>query len=553
MSSTVERLEEATQRACSVLLRTAADGPRTSGSDGDENGADRPSLVQQITALDDDALAQLMSDAAHGRAEFDTIITVAAGVAAKRSEWSQGQAGLAQRNGHRNAVRFVQSVTGASRGEAARQVRLGGAMGEADAAERLLRLAGAGSEDDGSSGDSPTGDGSGPGAGASANGHDASDAPKEPAVLPWSRPVTSAVEEGTITPAAGDAIVRGLGEPSRTCDIETLRAAASELVDDARKTHVDELFRTARRMRDEIDPAGVQERWQRRYDKRSWIMRRNNDGQLTAHVVFDDESGVFATQLLDIALSPRRGGPRFVSEAEKAWSDTLLADPRTNEQLAFDTMLDVLRCGAECDDSTTFRTHRPAVRVLIARDEGSPSGIGGIGHLEGSDDAIPLAVVESRLCDAGSQLLIADSCGNPLDLGREQRLFTSKQRTALRARDGGCVWPECDSRAWACEAHHTITWHKDHGRTDVADGVLLCRFHHLLLHNKGWKIERDTPPTGTRYLLIPPASVDPERVPIELRSKSSGWIHHRRRTLRHRLTPRGQTTTPPPVAFATRT
>ena len=344
MSSTAERLEEATQRACSALHRSATNALQPGAGCVDRSDADVPSLVQLVTALDDDALARLMSDAARGRAEFDTIITVAAGVAAKRSERSQGQAGLAQRNGHRNAVRFVQSVTGASRGEAARQVRLGGAMGEADAAEQLLRQAPTASTDDGPAGDAAAHDGTTPETGIGMDGHDATDAPKTPAVLPWSHPVTSAVGTGVITPAAGDAIVRGLGEPSPTCGTETLRAAATELVEDARKTHIDELFRTARHLRDEIDPAGVQERWQKRYDNRSWVMRRNNDGQLTAHVVFDDESGVFATQLLDIALSPRRGGPRFISEAERAWANTLIDDPRTNEQLAFDTMLDVLRC-----------------------------------------------------------------------------------------------------------------------------------------------------------------------------------------------------------------
>ena len=225
----------------------------------------------------DYVLAGLMSDAARGRAEFDTIITVAARVAAKRSEWSQGQAGLAQRNGHRNAVRFVQSITGSSRGEAARQVRLGEAMGEADAAEQLLRLVPTGSGDNDSIGDASTGDGSGSELGTETDGRAASGVPNAAAVLPWSHPVSSAVGAGAITPAAGDAIVRGLGEPSPTCDIETLRAATSELLNEARTTHVDELFRLARRTRDQIDPAGVQERWQRRYDNRSWIMRRNND------------------------------------------------------------------------------------------------------------------------------------------------------------------------------------------------------------------------------------------------------------------------------------
>ncbi|GAB3802792.1 hypothetical protein GCM10028798_20750 [Humibacter antri] len=499
--------------------------------------------MQQVAALDDDALARLMSEAARGRSEFDTVITVAAGVAAKRSERSQGQSGLAQRYGHRDAVRFVQSITGSGHGEAARQVRLGGAMGEADAAEQVLLMRSDGSPEDDPSRGVSTSDGTDTDAG----NRDSTDTPTASAMLPWNHPVTSAVGVGAITPAAGDAIVRGLVGPSETCDIETLRTAASEMVHDARITHVDELFRMARRMRDEIDPAGVQVRWQRRYHNRSWIMRRNNDGQLTAHVVFDDESGVFATQVLDIALSPRRGGPRFISEAERAQADKLINDPRTNEQLAFDTMLDVLRCGAESDDSTTFRTHRPAVRVIVTRDDDLASGVAdGIGHLEGSDHAIPLAVVQGCFCDAGSQLLIVDSCGNPLDLGREQRLFSSKQRVALRVRDGGCIWSGCENSAWTCEAHHINPWYEDQGRTDIADGVLLCRFHHLLLHNKGWRIERDASPGATRYVLIPPGSVDTERVPIELRSKSAAWLYHRRRTRRRRTLSDGQNPAPPP-------
>ncbi|HET8958331.1 MAG TPA: HNH endonuclease signature motif containing protein, partial [Microcella sp.] len=51
-----------------------------------------------------------------------------------------------------------------------------------------------------------------------------------------------------------------------------------------------------------------------------------------------------------------------------------------------------------------------------------------------------------------------------------------------------------------CEAHHINHWLRDTGRTDIADGILLCRHHHLLAHNNGWEIRR----AGPSYALTPP-------------------------------------------------
>jgi hypothetical protein len=52
---------------------------------------------------------------------------------------------------------------------------------------------------------------------------------------------------------------------------------------------------------------------------------------------------------------------------------------------------------------------------------------------------VPGGVVEARLCDAGAIPVIWDPDGRPLDVGRELRLFSRKQRIAIAARDGGCV------------------------------------------------------------------------------------------------------------------
>jgi hypothetical protein len=52
----------------------------------------------------------------------------------------------------------------------------------------------------------------------------------------------------------------------------------------------------------------------------------------------------------------------------------------------------------------------------------------------------------------------------------------------------------------------------------VADGLLLCRRHHLLTHNNGWEITRE----GGNYFAIPPASIDPDRIPREMPRRHLG-------------------------------
>lgn len=118
------------------------------------------------------------------------------------------------------------------------------------------------------------------------------------------------------------------------------------------------------------------------------------------------------------------------------------------------------------------------------------AGHAAVAVLEDSDQTLPGWLVATQTCDAGTIPVIHDEHGNPLDLGREARLYTPKQRIALAIRDGGCRIPGCDRPASYTEAHH-IDPYAQGGRTDIDRGILLCRFHHMNLHHHGWRITRD--------------------------------------------------------------
>ena len=68
-----------------------------------------------------------------------------------------------------------------------------------------------------------------------------------------------------------------------------------------------------------------------------------------------------------------------------------------------------------------------------------------------------------------------------LDIGRESRTPTAAQRRAVVARDRHCQYPDCRAPAHWCDVHHIVEW-DDGGPTDLVNLVLLCRRHHVAVH-----------------------------------------------------------------------
>jgi hypothetical protein len=75
-----------------------------------------------------------------------------------------------------------------------------------------------------------------------------------------------------------------------------------------------------------------------------------------------------------------------------------------------------------------------------------------------------------------------------LDLGRSARLFSPAQRKAMAIRDRECTAEGCSIPAAWCEAHHWRQPWASGGRTDLADGKLLCSFHHHRAHDPAWQV-----------------------------------------------------------------
>ena len=404
----------------------------------------------------------------------------ASGVIARRSTREHGHSGLAQTNGHRGALSLVQHVTGTSRREAARHLRIGESLFETG---------------------TPPNDAHGPN---EPDGPDA-DFPSARDEEPWHAPLRSALMNGQLTPAQHDAIRRGLGKPPSSNDLRPVpisaevaaeyaaawSAAAEHLIAEAPRCSVEGLAATARTVRDQLDPAGAELRYHRRYDERSFKIWIDRTGVHHGHFVFDDESAALVWSVIDAALRPRKGGPRFVDPGEQAQADQLRDDPRTNEQLTFDLMIDLLHAGALADAATVFGARQAGVRLVRIVNTADKATVTDLAYTEDGLHVLPAWVARQRACTAGVTPITIDRAGTPLDVGRTQRLFTAQQRIAMGVRDGGCRWTGCDRPASYCESHHIDEWKADRGRTDIDRGISLCRYHHLHLHNNGWNITRE--------------------------------------------------------------
>jgi hypothetical protein len=163
--------------------------------------------------------------------------------------------------------------------------------------------------------------------------------------------------------------------------------------------------------------------------------------------------------------------------------------------------------GGAGSDTTSCQAGNPAgalpeasdnYLVVVHTDDSALRG--GIGRSD-----LPVETVRRLTCDGSIVKLVEDHDGTPLDVGRKQRVVSTKLRRALWARDRGCTFPGCRNRLYV-HAHHVEHWATG-GETDVGNLLLLCSHHHRLVHEGGFTIGRDA--DDRPYFIRPDGRVIP--------------------------------------------
>lgn len=437
--------------------------------------------------LGDAGLIDAQRTVAQARRNLDACAAALAGEVVGRSSHEAGLTGLARKEGFRTPEALIRHTMGSSAREALTLARVGAMINDAAIAER----------------------------------NDEVDVPGGMVIEePWLVSVGAAVAAGDLSAASAESIRAGLGKPrldesAPGVGINELTQAADRIVATSSGQDADRLYRMARDARDALDAIGIVERERARRERRSFRRWRQPDGMTKYTWELDPEGAALVDGIYDQITSPRRGGPRFVDEDERARADAIMTDSRTTEQLASDGFCDLLAIAVDAKPTHIIGAAQPAVRVLVT-EKALTTGKGS-GYIEGHQDPVSLETIERIACNSGTIPVVFDQEGQVIDVGREQRLFTRRQRIALAARDGGCRWPGCERPPAWTEAHHVRHWKRDHGSTDLDNGILLCRHHHMLLHDNHWEIRV----VDREYWLFPPPNLTLTREPSLMPSKSA--------------------------------
>jgi hypothetical protein len=121
---------------------------------------------------------------------------------------------------------------------------------------------------------------------------------------------------------------------------------------------------------------------------------------------------------------------------------------------------------------------------------------------------VPAGTSQRLACDASRVVMRHDAEGRLLEVGARTRTIPPALRRALHHRDRGCRFPGCG--VCVGQGHHIRHWAHG-GPTTLTNLALLCRRHHVAVHEEGFQVERQ--PDGELCFRRPDGRVVPEVPP----------------------------------------
>jgi hypothetical protein len=314
----------------------------------------------------------------------------------------------------------------------------------------------------------------------------------------------------------------------------------SVLVDIAPTLSVDDFTTAMQHWRAAADDEMAREDAQLAFAERAVSHATTLFGRVDVRMSFDADGGatvIGALQAYDPGpdRSPEDGGPadgpRTLQQRHADAMVQLCAEALARRQASghptpgIDGMIDVALLdsvgsgnGADLADTSRVETH------MLPWDPARRCELDAVG---------PVArdVLIRRACDAAVGRIVLRGRSEVLDVGRRTRIVPRALRRAIERRDRGCAFPGCTASVRWCDVHHLVHW-ADGGTTDLDNCVLLCRRHHLLCHEGGWRIAR-SPEGPVEIVERGPDPCHPPPRPHHARRSG----HARRRSLAERRGP----------------
>jgi hypothetical protein len=281
-------------------------------------------------------------------------------------------------------------------------------------------------------------------------------------------------DAATLTRIAAD-IAAGTPELRHTtvADPEVAERVLLNLALSGTASHVETIVQAVRRRHTPPDDLAA---------RRSLSWQWDEDGSLILRARLTPDAGATLIAAIEALVPPRSPiAHRAEPSPEDLHQRAVEQEPGPAADRVATRRADALLALARGDTDETVE--RGQAQVIVHLDATT-----GAARLQGGPD-IPDSTAERLACDARAQLLLNDRTGNRMYLGRARRLASPAQSAALTVRDGdGCRFPGC-THTRHLHAHHVRHWLHG-GRTDVDNLILICSFHHQVIHDHGYRIHR---------------------------------------------------------------